>query len=184
MRQASGMLLGVCVLVAACGGAKPGVRDSAADSIAVEPVNADASASTRDIGGNAPTAEPAGHAHAGEEGGKALLVIMQQLGTSMTSLTYGLMTDNAAVVATSAAAIAEHAPIAPKELERIHGALGGEMAEFERLDEAVHGASVQLHQAAEAGRTQDVLTRLNEVQRGCVACHVKFRERLKTTPAR
>ena len=177
------MLTGISILIGACGGAEPGAMAGSTDTPAVAPGNADSSPGTGDSAGQASVAAT-GHAHAPEGKGEALLVIMQQLGTSMTSLTYGLMTDDRAMVARSAAAIAEHAPIAPKELERIHGALDGEMAEFERLDEAVHGASVQLHQAAEAGRTQDVLTRLNEVQRGCVACHVKFRERLKTTPAR
>jgi cytochrome c556 len=98
----------------------------------------------------------------------------------MTALTYGLMTDDGAMVATSAAAIAEHAPIATDDLERIHGVLGTDMAEFERLDAAVHDASVRLHEAAADGRTADVLTRLTEVQRGCVACHTQFRERLRT----
>ena len=184
MRDLIVMLLGVSLLIAACSGAEPGAGDSAADALAVAPTTADSSPRTLDSAGKATAAEPAGHAHAGAGEGEALLVIMQKLGTSMTALTYGLMTDDAAMVATNAAAIAEHAPIAPAELERIHAALGGEMAEFERLDEAVHTASVQLHQSAEAGLTQDVLSRLAEVQRGCVACHVKFRERLKTTPAR
>lgn len=184
MRHAIVMLLGSSALVGACSGAEPGAGDSATDTLAVAPVSADSSSSARDSAGKALAAEPAGHAHAGEGGGESLLLIMQQLGTNMTSLTYGLMTDDAAMVTRGAAAIARHAPIAPAELERIHGELASEMAEFERLDEAVHAASVRLHQAAEAGLTQEVLTRLNEVQRGCVACHVKFRARLKTTPAR
>ena len=128
--------------------------------------------------------DAAEHAHGGTGAAKLLLPIMQKLGTDMTALTYGLMTDSAALVAASAAAIAEHVPIAPGELERIHGVLGDEMAEFERLDAAVHQASVKLHQAADAGRTDEVLGLLNEVQRGCVACHTRFRTRLLTNPSR
>ena len=134
----------------------------------------------------ADTASAAGaaeHAHTGAGEGKRLLPIMQKLGADMTALTYGLMTDSSALVATSAAAIAEHVPIAQSDLDRIHGVLGNEMAEFERLDAVVHEASVQLSRAAEARRTEEVLRLLNEVQRGCLACHTKFRTRLRTNPA-
>lgn len=123
------------------------------------------------------------HAHTAAGEGKLLLPIMQKLGVDMTALTYGLMTDSAALVAASAAAIAEHVPIAQSDLDRIHGVLGNEMAEFERLDATVHEASVKLSQAAAAGRTGEVLQLLNEVQRGCVACHTKFRSRLLTNTA-
>ncbi len=129
-------------------------------------------------------AAPSEHAHAAEGEGEALLPIMQKLGTYMTQLTHGLMTDDQAMVARNAASIATHAPITRADLERIHGILGERMAEFERLDEEVHASSVRLQEAAEAGGTADVLTRLNEVQRGCIACHVQFRERLRTAPAR
>ena len=122
-----------------------------------------------------------GQRNAADSRAEALLVIMQRLGTRMSALTYGLMTDDGRMVATSAAAIAEHAPIAPDDLARIQRGLGADMAEFERLDAAVHEGSVRLHEAAAAGRTADVLTRLNEVQRGCVACHSQFRERLRAS---
>ncbi len=129
-------------------------------------------------------AEPVDHAHAAEPGeGRTLLAIMQDLGVQMASLTHGIMTEDTALVARSAAAIAEHAPIAPEELERIHTALGADTPEFERLDTEVHEASVALHEAAGAGRMGDVLDRLHEVQRGCVACHTSFRQRLLTNPA-
>jgi cytochrome c556 len=132
---------------------------------------------------NADTTAESSHAHAAEGEGQALLPIMQRLGTEMTALTYALMTDDAAGVAKSSSAIAEHVPISKAELERIHGILGGEMAEFERLDTEVHEASVRLSEAATARNTDVVLTRLAEVQRGCVSCHTKFRQRLLTNRA-
>ena len=124
----------------------------------------------------------AGHAATGE-GGQALLPIMQRLGSEMTALTYGLMTDDRASVSRSASAIAAHAPISAEELERIHAALGRDMARFEAIDESVHVASVRLSEAAQAGELDVVVGRLAEVQRGCVSCHTQFRERLRTTPA-
>lgn len=123
------------------------------------------------------------HAHGGTGEPRALLAIMQQLGVDMTSLTHGLMTDDPQMVARAAEAIANHPPILQSDIERIHGTLGDEMAEFERLDAAVHELSVRLHEAAESGDTDQVLTVLNEVQRGCVACHTRFRERLRTNRA-
>lgn len=120
-----------------------------------------------------------GHAAAGE-GGQALLPIMQRLGSEMNALTYALMTDDHEGVARSAAAIAEHAPISAEELERIHAVLGADMAAFEAVDESVHVASVRLHEAARARQLPLVVERLSEVQRGCVSCHMQFRERLRT----
>jgi cytochrome c556 len=125
----------------------------------------------------------AGHAAAGE-GGQALLPIMQRLGSEMTALTYGLMTDDHEAVMRSAAAIAEHAPISAADLERIHTVLGPDMARFEAVDDSVHVASTRLHDAAQAREPDVVVQRLGEVQRGCVSCHVQFRERLRTNAKR
>jgi cytochrome c556 len=105
---------------------------------------------------------------------------MQRLGSEMTALTHALMTDDHEGVTRSAAAIAEHAPISAEELERIHAALGPDMAAFEAVDESVHVASVRLHDAARARRLGEVVEQLGDVQRGCVSCHAQFRERLRT----
>ena len=118
------------------------------------------------------------HAHAAEDG-EALFPIMQRLGTNMTALTHALMTDNLDAVTTSAAAIAEHAPISAEELVRIQRVLGDEMATFEAVDESVHTASVRLHDMARAGDTDAIVDQLGQVQRGCVSCHAQFRARLR-----
>jgi cytochrome c556 len=125
--------------------------------------------------------DSAAHGHGAEANeGETLLVIMQRLGGNMTALTHALMTDDHRTVRVQAAAIAQHAPIATHDLERIRTALGPEMTRFEAVDESVHVASVQLHDAADAGNTDAVLTSLGRVQRGCVSCHAQFRERLRT----
>ena len=113
------------------------------------------------------------------DSGEALLPIMQRLGSSMTALTYALMTDDFETVESSAAAIAAHAPISAEELERIRTTLGADMAQFEAFDGAVHEASVRLHAAARERRGEAIVGELAEVQRGCVACHAQFRERLR-----
>lgn len=130
---------------------------------------------------SAPTDAHAGAGHAATgEGGQALLPIMQQLGADMMALTHALMTDDYETVTQRAEAVASHVPISAEEIERIHGVLGNDMARFEALDESVHEASVRLHEAARARQPGLIAERLGEVQQGCVACHVQFRERLRT----
>jgi len=148
-----------------------GAGDTSDDTAAPAKTDQDAVATTDDA-----------HAHAASDGeGLPLLPIMQQLGTDMMVLTQALMTDDHATVATRAGAIAEHAPISQADVARIQSALGEEMHAFEELDIAVHNSSLLLHQAADAHDINAVLTHLSEVQRGCVACHQQFRERLRTT---
>lgn len=116
--------------------------------------------------------------------GETLLPIMQRLGTSMSALTHGLMTEDHEAVSRHAAAIAAHAPISAAEIERIRRVLGSDMHAFEALDESVHVASVRLRDAAQDRRPALVVERLGTVQRGCVSCHAQFRARLRTTAAR
>ncbi len=124
------------------------------------------------------SAAPHDHGHGGGEG-ETLHEIMHELGEQMLALTDGLLHDDADAVVHSAAAIADHAPISQDELERIRHVLGDEMAGFEALDKASHAAAVRVHEAAKAGRTDDVITRLGDLQRTCVGCHTQYRERLE-----
>lgn len=123
--------------------------------------------------------DPHGHGHGHDTDGQSLHDIMHGLGAQLLALTYGLVIDDQAAVVRSAAAIAEHAPISREELERVRKVLGEDMGGFEALDEKLHRDALRLHEAAEAGRTDDVLTRLNELQRTCVACHTQYRDRLE-----
>lgn len=123
--------------------------------------------------------DPHSHGHDEHAGSRSLHDIMHGLGAQMLALTYGLVVDDQGAVVRSAAAIAEHAPISHEELERVRRVLGDDMAGFEELDETLHRDAVRLHDAAKAGRTEDVLTRLNELQRTCLACHTQYRDRLE-----
>lgn len=185
MRGRTVMLLtGVFVLAIACDTGGQDAQQAQPDTTAgvTDATTADGSTShdAHDAAQSASGAAADGHAHGGTGEPRSLLAIMQQLGTDMVSLTHGLMTDSAQLVAQHAEAIANHAPIAQDDLERIHQTLGEEMQEFERMDEDVHEAAVRLHEATESDDIDAVLTRLNEVQRGCVACHTQFRDRLRT----
>lgn len=111
----------------------------------------------------------------------ALLPIMRRLAEDMAAMQNALWLEDFATVEQHASAIADHAHISAEEVTRISTELGAEMPQFESIDAAVHDAAVQMHEAARARDTDAVLDRLAEVQRGCVACHERFRERLRTT---
>jgi cytochrome c556 len=175
------VLLGMSLAIGACNAADHD-RAAGADAAATAPGGAAGDEHTPADAGAAHDehdAAPPGHAATGDA--VPLLQIMQKLGSDMASLTHGLMTDDRQLVVNSASAIAEHSAIA--DLERVQQELGGEIGEFERLDTDVHNTLLQLRDAAAAGRTDEVLTKLNQAQRGCVACHAKFRERLRTNVA-
>jgi hypothetical protein len=136
---------------------------------------------------NSPEADgrPAPAEHAAVEGhavagGLPLLPIMQQLGANMAGLSSALWLEDYAGMAERAGAIAEHTGISPEELHRIQTELGPQMEEFEAADEAVHEASVRMRDAAEARQLDPFLDAYVEVQRGCVSCHTRFRDRLRT----
>ena len=120
------------------------------------------------------------HSHADAEG-LPLLPIMMQMQGHLSALMQALWLENYADMATHARAVAAHVPISAAELERIKSTLGPEMAAFEAADEVVHDASHGLLAAAEAEDMEAFLGNLATVQRGCVACHSDFRERLRTT---
>ena len=124
------------------------------------------------------------HAAAGDSlhEGLALRPIMQALGAEMAKLTTALWIEDYAGITASASAIADHAHISEQELARIQRVLGEDMPAFETLDREVHEASVRLHEAAQARALDTIVDALGAVQSGCVACHARFRERLRTTP--
>lgn len=106
--------------------------------------------------------------------------IMQQLGANMAGLTYALWLEDYEQMASYADDIADHTHISEEELQRIQDELGQEMDRFLEADEAVHEASVRLHETVESRNVDRILQQLNEVQVGCMACHTQFRQRLRT----
>ena len=121
----------------------------------------------------------AGHAN---QASLPLRPIMLQLAVHMAGLSQALWVEDYAQMATHSGAIVEHAHISAEELQRIRTTLGAEMAAFEEADERVHVAAVALHEAAQARQLDALLEHLAAVQRGCAACHSRFRERLRTVP--
>ena len=106
--------------------------------------------------------------------------IMQQLGVAMAGFTQAMWLEEYEAMEAYAEDIAGHPHLSDEELQRIRAELGQEMEDFIAVDEAVHDASVRLHAAAEARDMDGVLQQLGEVQAGCMSCHTRFRERLRT----
>lgn len=120
--------------------------------------------------------------HAADEEPQPLLSIMMGMSVDMTGLMQALWLEDHAALAERARHLAEHAPISEAEVARIASVLGADMEAFEAADATVHDAAVRMSRAAEAGDIERVLDELATVQRGCVACHTQFRDRLRTTP--
>lgn len=111
-----------------------------------------------------------------------LVVIMRQLSSDLTAFSNALWLEDYEEMTARAASIADHPGMTVQEVQRIQTELGPEMAAFLEADDAVHQASVRMHEAARDQQLDAILDNLAEVQRGCVACHTQFRERLRTVP--
>lgn len=170
-------LLTAAILLAGCEGTSPDTAPPADAGATQHQDAADPGA------GSAATAPDAGHAADADDAHQemALLPIMRQLAEDMAAMQTALWLEDFATVEQHASAIAEHAHMSAAEVARIRAELGTEMPQFEAADAAVHEASVQMHEAARDRDSDAVLDRLADVQRGCVACHEQFRERLRTT---
>lgn len=164
---------GLVVLVAGCADA----GDDLGSAARSDPDTAAPAMAGADAGDHAAGDEH----HAGaSHGSLPLRPIMQQLSADMAGLSQAIWFEDYDAMIASAAAVAEHPHISGEETARIEAELGSELATFEEMDHAVHEASERLYQAAEAREIGEVLDLFSEVQRGCVACHTEFRERLRT----
>jgi hypothetical protein len=159
MRQLVAVTILVCVAAAACGRSEESAgRD-------------DARAAPDDT-------TVVGHDH---EDPMALRPIMQRLAADMAGLQNALWVEDFRGVEARAAAIADHAHISADEILRLERELGPDLEAFHHADESVHEAAVRMHEAAAADDIPALLDRLADVQRGCVDCHARFRERVRTS---
>jgi len=119
------------------------------------------------------------HAHSNQQA-MPLLPIMMRMAAEMTGFVNALWLEDYEAMTRHASGISAHADISSDELERIASTLGTEMEDFEAADEEVHLASVRMLEASEEEDMDAVLQHLATVQSGCIACHTRFRERLRT----
>ena len=123
------------------------------------------------------------HAHDHDHGDSEPMpfqTIMRQLSSDMAVLTHALWIEDFPLMSEHAAAIAAHPPTDPADTQRIQEILGDEYEAFEEADHVVHEASDNLRRAVLDRDIDAILIHLDEVQRGCVACHSGFRDRLLT----
>jgi len=119
------------------------------------------------------------HAHSNQQA-MPLLPIMMRMAAEMTGFVNALWLEDYEAMTRHARGISAHADISTDELERIASILDTEMEDFEAADEEVHLASVRMLEASEEEDMDSILQHLATVQSGCVACHTRFRERLRT----
>ncbi len=130
-----------------------------------------------------PAAAPHAHErakteHAAHAGPQTLKTVMAGIAANMERIHAGLWVADLKLVSGAAMAIANHPHISGKELARVKGLLGADFGKFVAGDRKVHDAASLLGKAATAGDMKATLSRLAEIQVGCVSCHANFRTRL------
>jgi len=108
----------------------------------------------------------------------ALQEIMQGLRDNVVEISDGLLTDDYALVARGAMAIAEHPQIPPEQVQLVAQELGSEMPVFKQFDVHVHDLSLEISAAAEAGDRATAIIGFQQMIEGCFACHAAYKDRV------
>jgi cytochrome c556 len=112
-------------------------------------------------------------------GQQTLLTVMAGLREDMVRLNDGLWAGDFPAVADAAQSVADHPQVGPGERTRVQAALGESFPAFAGADHEVHELALRVREAALRADTAAVLSTLADLQVGCVACHTRFRERLR-----
>ncbi len=107
-----------------------------------------------------------------------LQAIMQGLRDNLVEISDGLLTDDYALVARGATAIAEHPQIPPEQVQLVAKDLGPEMPAFKQLDNVVHDLSLEIGAAAKILDRDAVIVSYQRMIEGCLNCHNTYKERV------
>jgi hypothetical protein len=122
---------------------------------------------------------PAGPVAEATPGILPLKEIMAGLERDLAAVARGLWAEDMELIAAAAGRVAEHPRVPPEEMQAIQGRLGDEFPAFVNLDRRVHDDALELAAEAVAARpVPQLLDRYVQVQQGCVACHVAYRDRV------
>ena len=108
----------------------------------------------------------------------ALQEIMQGLRDNIVEISDGLLTDDYALVARGAMAIAEHPQIPPEQVQLVAQELGPEMPAFKQFDVRVHDLSLEISAAGKAGDRAAAIIGFQQMIEGCFACHAAYKDRV------
>ena len=104
--------------------------------------------------------------------------IMQGLRDNLVEISDGLLTDDYALVARGATAIAEHPQIPTEQVQLVATTIGPEMPAFKQFDVRVHKLSLEISAAAEAGDRAAAISGFQKMIEGCFACHAAYKDRV------
>ena len=105
----------------------------------------------------------------------ALRKIMHDLGKNMQVITQGISTEDWALVAKTAALIADHPHPPLGEKMRILGFIGTDSGKFKNHDEKAKQVSLALQQTTLQQDGPGVIAAFAHLQNTCLACHQGFR---------
>ena len=103
--------------------------------------------------------------------------IMQNLGSSMQTVTAGISSEDWAGVARLAPQIARHPEPPGAEKGRIVSFIGVDMGRFKNYDDQSHDAALAMGAAAANGDGDGVIASFAKIQGACLGCHKEFRQR-------
>lgn len=147
--------------LAACGSPPEPDGDGSADTVA------------------APTSSPARE----RPDTMALLPIMVQLEQDMESISSGLWRHDFEQIAASADNITHHPKIRRSQIGTIRSILGDTRFQtFVRDDKRVHSMALELRQAAREEDFKRTAEIYQNLQQGCISCHLSHRNTLRDSP--
>ena len=112
-----------------------------------------------------------------------LLLIMRNLERNMAAVQAGIWRGRYDVVQEAARAMADHAKIPPRQIERIRSALGEEgLKGFVAADQYWHEKATELAEVAGEGDMERIVDLTTELLQRCSSCHVEYRQPLRESP--
>lgn len=99
--------------------------------------------------------------------------------SGLERLSRGVWSADYDTIAAATGAIATHPQVPPAERQQIAAILGPDMAAFKGVDTEIHDLAVRIEGLSGEGDIDAILTAEAGLRAGCVACHTRFRDRIR-----